>query len=104
MKVVFLDRDGVINQFPGNGNYVTRCKNFHFLPGALDAIKELSGRGYELFVISNQAGVGKGLFTQKKLDQITHKMLRGVKQAGGKIRKVYYSTSRSDSGCEFRKP
>ena len=63
MNVVFLDRDGVINQFPGNGNYVTKVKEFHFIPGSLDAIRELTEMGYTIFIISNQAGVGKGLFT-----------------------------------------
>ena len=104
MKIVFLDRDGVINQFPGNGNYVTRVKNFHFIPGSLDAIKMLTDAGYTIFVVSNQAGVGKGIFTQAKLDQITNKMLREVNKKGGKIRQVFYSTARSDAGCEDRKP
>ena len=68
MKLVFLDRDGVINEFPGNGRYVTRCQDFHFIPGALEAIRNLTKSGYTIFVVSNQAGVGKGLFTKKKLD------------------------------------
>ncbi len=104
LKIVFLDRDGVINEFPGNGRYVTKVKDFHFIPGSLDAIRQLTEEGYTLFVISNQAGVGKGLFTQKKLEQITKKMLEGIKKAGGKIRKVYYATARSDEGSPDRKP
>lgn len=104
MKLVFLDRDGVINRFPGNGNYVTRVKNFHFLPGALEAIRKLTEHGYTIFVISNQAGVGKGIFTEAKLNQITSKMLREIRKRGGRIKRVFYSTSRSDAGCEFRKP
>jgi D-glycero-D-manno-heptose 1,7-bisphosphate phosphatase len=104
MKVVFLDRDGVINEFPGNGRYVTKVKDFHFIPGALQAIRELTTAGYTIFVISNQAGVGKGLFTKKKLDLITRKMLEGIKASGGRIRKVFYSIQRSDSGDPMRKP
>ncbi len=104
MKVVFLDRDGVINEFPGNGNYVTKVKDFKFLPGALEAIKNLTEAGHTIFVVSNQAGVGKGVFTKNKLTRITNKMLKGVEKAGGKIKKVYYSTARSDAGCEYRKP
>ena len=103
-KVIFLDRDGVINRFPGNGNYVTKVKDFHFLPGALEALRELTKKGYVIFVVSNQAGVGKGIFSKRKLDQITKKMLREVRRHGGKIRRVYYSISRSDEGCEYRKP
>ncbi len=104
MKIAFLDRDGVINEFPGNGNYVTRVKDFHFIPGSLEAIRLLTEAGFTIFVVSNQAGVGKGIFTEKKLDQITNKMLREIKKAGGNIKRVYYSTARSDAGCEDRKP
>lgn len=104
MKVVFLDRDGVINKFPGNGKYVTRCEDFHFIPGSLEAIRRLTEEGYTIFVASNQAGVGKGIFTKMKLDQITRKMLRGVERNGGRIKEVIYSVRRSDEGCQFRKP
>jgi D-glycero-D-manno-heptose 1,7-bisphosphate phosphatase len=104
MKIVFLDRDGVINTFPGDGNYVTRVKDFHFIPGSLDAIRVLTEEGFTIFVVSNQAGVGRGIYSQKKLDQITSYMLRHVKQARGKIKKVFYCTHRSDQGCGCRKP
>lgn len=104
MKIVFLDRDGVINTFPGNGKYVTRVKDFHFIRGSLDAIVKLTQLGYTIFVISNQAGVGKGVFTKHKLDRITTKMLVAVEKAGGKIHSVYYSTTRSEENCIFRKP
>lgn len=104
MKVVFLDRDGVINEFPGNGNYVTKLKDFHFIPGALAALKILNKEGYAVFVVSNQAGVGKGIYSQKKLNHITRKMLQEVKKNGGHIKKVFYCVHRSADGCECRKP
>lgn len=104
MKVVFLDRDGVINEFPGNGKYVTKVKDFHFIPGSREAVRDLTAAGYVLFVVSNQAGVGKGLFTRDKLDRITQKMLSGIERAGGKIRKVYYSVAKSTDNCDMRKP
>ena len=104
MKVVFLDRDGVINKFPGDGNYVTRVKDFHFVPGALGAIRRLTRDGYTLFVVSNQAGVDKGVYSRAKLAQITRHMMRHVKKAKGSIRKVFYCTHRSDAGCDCRKP
>ncbi|VAX37981.1 hypothetical protein MNBD_UNCLBAC01-347 [hydrothermal vent metagenome] len=104
MKIVFLDRDGVINQFPGNGKYVTKLKEFHFVPGSLDAIRILTQEGYTIFVISNQAGVGKGLYTKAKLQHITRNMLRDVRKHGGRIKKVFYCMHRSDHGCDCRKP
>jgi D-glycero-D-manno-heptose 1,7-bisphosphate phosphatase len=104
MKVVFLDRDGVINEFPGNGLYVTRVRDFHFIPRALEALKLLTDAGYSLFVISNQAGVGKGVYSKKKLDQITERMLSGVREAGARITKVLYCTCKSSDACNCRKP
>lgn len=104
MKVVFLDRDGVINEFPGNGKYVTKLKDFRFIPGALEAIQQLTQAGYAIFVISNQAGVGKGVYSKHKLDLITRHMLEQVKKASGRIKKVFYCTHRSDAGCDCRKP
>lgn len=104
MNIVFLDRDGVINQFPGNGNYVTKIKEFHFIPGSLEAIRDLTLMNYTIFVVSNQAGVGKGLFTKEKLKSINDHMLRYVTKAGGRIKRSYYCTHRSDAGCDCRKP
>ncbi|MDE2214716.1 MAG: HAD-IIIA family hydrolase [Candidatus Omnitrophica bacterium] len=104
MKVVFLDRDGVINEFPGNGAYVTKVKDFHFIPGSLRAIRGLTESGHKLFVISNQAGVGKGVYSLDKLRRIDAKMIRSVVAAGGRIRKSFYCTHRSNAGCDCRKP
>ncbi len=104
LKIVFLDRDGVINVFPGHGKYVTKVKDFHFLPRSLDAMKMLSDAGYTIFVVSNQAGVGRGIFSQDKLNRITRKMINGVENAGARIKKVYYCTHRPDAGCSCRKP
>ena len=104
MKLVFLDRDGVINKFPGNGNYVTKVKDFHFLPGVFEALNGLTEQGFKIFVISNQAGVGKGIYSRLKLQQITRKMLTEIRKRGGKIQKVFYCTHRSDYGCDCRKP
>ncbi|MDP8265219.1 MAG: HAD-IIIA family hydrolase [Candidatus Aceula lacicola] len=104
MKIVFFDRDGVINEFPGFGNYVTKVKNFHFIKGSIDTIVDLTNRGYHIFVVSNQAGVAKGIYSAKKLKQINDYMMRHVKKAGGRIKKVFYCMHRSDAGCDCRKP
>jgi len=104
MKVVFLDRDGVINKSPGDKLYVTSQESFCFLPHAKKAISLLSKEGFKIFVVSNQAGVGNGVYSQKTLDEITAKMLNDIKQDGGKIDKVYYCTHRKDTNCSCRKP
>lgn len=104
MKAIFLDRDGVINRDPGFGDYIKSWEEFEFMPGAIDAIKLLNKHGYEIFVISNQAGVAKGLFSQKALDEITANMLKEIEAKGGKIRAISYCTHASDAGCDCRKP
>ncbi|MBF0483080.1 MAG: HAD-IIIA family hydrolase [Candidatus Omnitrophica bacterium] len=104
MSIIFLDRDGVINEFPGDGKYVTRLKDFHLLNRSKEAIRILTEQGFDIFVVSNQAGVGRKIYSRTKLDLITDAMLKGIKDAGGKITKVMYCTHRSDQGCACRKP
>ena len=104
MKVVFLDRDGVINKYPGDKAYVTSLKKFCFLPGAKKAIAKLTRAGFKIFIASNQAGVGRGIYAKRTLEAITAKMLLEIGKEGGKITKVYYCTHRKDEGCLCRKP
>ena len=85
MKVIFLDRDGVINKYPGDKRYVTSLRGFKILKGSLAALKKLTEADYKIFVISNQAGVAKKLYSKKTLDQMTQYMLKEVEKAGGKI-------------------
>ncbi len=104
MKAIFLDRDGVINKYPGDKKYVTSWKNFRFLPRVKKAIANLRKNNFKLFIISNQAGVGKGVFSQKTLDIITKNMLREIEEAKGKIEGVYYCVHSPEMGCSCRKP
>lgn len=104
MKAIFLDRDGVINKYPGDKNYVTTLKSFKFIPGSLDAIKKLSFAGYKIFVISNQAGVTKGLYSKKTLNSMTQLLKKRVALLGGKIQKVLYCLHTEEQNCSCRKP
>jgi len=104
LKIVFLDRDGVINKYPGDKNYVTSAKNFRFLPGVKIALKLLSDAGFMIFIVSNQAGVGKGVYSQKALDEITSKMIFGLVKDGVNISGVYYCIHKPDDHCACRKP
>lgn len=104
MKVIFLDRDGVINRYPGDKKYVTCWKEFRFLPGAKLALAKLHKNRFKIFVVSNQAGVGKGIFSKETLDIITQKMLEAIKKSQGKINAVYYCTHREEQNCPCRKP
>ncbi len=102
--VVFLDRDGVINKFPGRGEYVKNWKEFEFLPGVFEALKALKEKGAKIFIISNQAGVGKGIYSQKDLELITENMLKELRSEGIELDGVFYCTHSPEENCECRKP
>ncbi|MBI2841894.1 MAG: D-glycero-beta-D-manno-heptose 1,7-bisphosphate 7-phosphatase [Armatimonadetes bacterium] len=102
MRVVFLDRDGVINR--NREDYVKSVEEFEFLPGALEALKRLTEAGWDVVVISNQAGVGKGLMTEATLEEIDRLMLSKISEAGGSIAATYYCAHRQEENCGCRKP
>lgn len=107
IKTIFIDRDGVINKDPGGWTrhqYVTELKDFHFLPGALEALALLNRNRVQVIIVSNQAGVNKGFFTKERLDEITCMMLSEVKKAGGKISEAYYCIHTNEDNCKCRKP
>ncbi len=101
-KLIFLDRDGVINKDPGGWtefDYVTNKKDFHFLPGSLDALRLLKKGNIQVIIISNQAGVGKGNFTRAELDAVTRWMCEEVKRHGGEITDVFYCVHKKEDNC-----
>jgi len=104
MKVIFLDRDGVINRYPGDSDYVKSWSEFHFLPKVKSSLKRLNNRGFKIFIVSNQAGVSKGIYTQEALDLITNNMLKELNDAKIDITGVYYCTHRETDNCPCRKP
>ncbi len=104
MKIVFLDRDGVINEYPGYTNYVNNWREFKFIPGSIEAIKKLNACGFKLYVISNQAGVSKGLYTQEDLDEINENMSKAFKAQGAGVKGIYYCTHLKSDNCACRKP
>jgi len=106
-KFIFIDRDGVINKDPGGWtkhSYVTRVEDFIFLDGAREAITKLNRAGFEIVVISNQAGVAKGHFTLDALANVNERMISEISKAGGKIKKVYYCVHQPSDNCDCRKP
>lgn len=104
MKIIFLDRDGVINNFPGFGDYIKSWQEFKFLPGVLEAIKKLTQEGFIIFVISNQAGVSKGMYSQKNLDELTGNMIKEINATGGRLKDVLYCIHEDKDNCNCRKP
>lgn len=104
VKAVFLDRDGVINAYPGDLKYVTTWQEFHFLPKAVMALKKLTDSGYKIFIISNQAGISKGAYSKEALDLITENMLSELAKYKVEIAGVYYCMHRPEDNCSCRKP
>jgi D-glycero-D-manno-heptose 1,7-bisphosphate phosphatase len=102
LTVVFVDRDGVINV--NRHDYVKTVDEFEFVPGALEGLARLKNAGITAVVVSNQAGVGRGLIDPAELERINEKMRRAVVEHGGEIAGIYYCVHRKDEGCDCRKP
>lgn len=102
VPAVFLDRDGVINV--DSDAYVKSWDEFTFRPDALDALRRLHEANVEVYIITNQAGVGRGLFTEAALRDILMRLRLAVRQAGGLIHGIEYCPHAPDVGCRCRKP
>ena len=106
-KVIFIDRDGVINRDPGGWtkySYVTKWDEFSFIDGSIEALRRLKEAGYKIYLISNQGGISKGYFMQEDLDKLNERMLREIEKGGGRIDHLYYCPHHDKDNCECRKP
>ena len=104
MTVVFLDRDGVIND-NGTNYYVKEWDEFTFLPGAKEAVSRLAERDdVRIFIVSNQAGVGKGAVSAECVEEIHRRMKCELEAAGGRIDGIFYCPHTPDDRCSCRKP
>ncbi len=101
--VVFIDRDGVINVDP-IGDYVKSWEDFRFHEGVLEGLKRLTRSGFNIILISNQAGVGDGVYPEESLWDIHRKMLEVFQKEGIRIHGTYYCLHGKQAGCECRKP
>ncbi len=100
---LFLDRDGVINKRIVDG-YVKKPSEFEFLPGSLLAIEILSNIFNNIFIVTNQQGVGKGLMTGKDVEAVNRQMIGIIKENHGRISRVYYCPDLATSSPNCRKP
>ncbi|MBX2892433.1 MAG: HAD-IIIA family hydrolase [Saprospiraceae bacterium] len=100
---LFLDRDGVINvRTPGD--YVRVPEMFEPTEGLEEAMRLLAEYFGHIVVVTNQAGIGKGLMTEKNLADVHRKMFDWVQAAGGRIDRAYYCPHSKEAGCRCRKP
>ena len=103
MTTVFLDRDGVINRKVPEGDYVKSWREFEFLPGVFDALRLLKLQGFRLIVVTNQRGIGRGLFSEQDLASIHSHMQEELEKAGGGLDAIYHCPHELNS-CDCRKP
>ena len=103
-KVVFLDRDGVINQKPAPADYVKKWEEFTFLPQAKKALKKLYNAGFWLFIVTNQPGVARGMMSRQDLENIHRRMVNDMAADGIEIKGIYSCLHGWDEGCFCRKP
>lgn len=102
MKLVILDRDGVINF--DSDQYIKSPEEWKPIPGSLEAIAKLYQAGYRIVVATNQSGVGRGLFEMDTLNAIHDKMHKAVIQAGGRLDAIFFCPHTNEDKCACRKP
>lgn len=102
MKLVILDRDGVINA--DSPDYIRSPDEWRALPGSLEAVARLCRADYRIVIATNQSAVGRGLIDHDTLASIHARMLERLHQKGGRIDAIFYCPHTPDAGCECRKP
>ena len=102
MKIVILDRDGVINH--DSDAYVKNVDEWLPIPNSCEAIAKLRNNGFKVYIATNQSGLGRGYFSQTELDEMHQKMTSLVAKAGGEITGIFYCPHAPEDNCDCRKP
>lgn len=102
MKLIILDRDGVINY--DSEQFIKKPEEWKQIPGSLEAIARLNQAGYRVVVATNQSGIGRGLFDMSMLNAIHNKMHKACALVGARIDAVFFCPHTSESMCTCRKP
>ena len=102
MKLVILDRDGVINQ--DSATFIKNPNEWIPIPNSLEAIALLNQHGFRVALATNQSGIARGYFDMVTLNAIHDKMHKALAQVGGRIDAVFYCPHAADDGCDCRKP
>lgn len=102
IKAIFLDRDGTIND--NKKGYIHKIEEFEFLPGVINSLKELSKTDYLLIVVTNQSGIGRGIYAHDDFQKLSEWLLSSLKNEGIKISKIYHCPHHPIDRCDCRKP
>lgn len=100
-KALFLDRDGVINVDHG---YVHKIKKFEFTEGLFELLRLFIEKGYLLFIVTNQSGIGRGYYSEEDFQTLTSWMLESLKKKGIEISSVQHCPHAPEENCACRKP
>lgn len=100
-RAIFLDRDGVLIQ---EKNYLHRVEDVVFIPGGPAALRRLRDAGFQLFIVSNQSGVGRGYFTLAEVEQVNTHLAREFARHGVTFQKIYIAPEAPDQPSRGRKP
>jgi D-glycero-D-manno-heptose 1,7-bisphosphate phosphatase len=101
-QVVFLDRDGVINQ--DSPDYIRCWEEYIFLPNSLEALKMLTQKGCTLIVITNQSMIGRKWVAPEVLVEMHRRLKSEVAFHGGRITDIFICPHTPEAGCSCRKP
>lgn len=102
MKLIILDRDGVINH--DSPDYIKSPDEWRPIDGSLEAIARLNRAGFTVVVATNQSGIGRGLFSRQDLEAIHQKMRQKLAEVGGNIDQIYFCPHAPIDNCDCRKP
>jgi len=102
MKLVILDRDGVINQ--DSDHYIKSPEEWIPIEGSLKAIARLNHAGYRVYIATNQSGLGRGLFRIETLHAIHQKMVEAIEAHGGHVEAILFCPHTPEEHCDCRKP
>jgi D-glycero-D-manno-heptose 1,7-bisphosphate phosphatase len=102
MKLIILDRDGVINF--DSDQFIKNPEEWKPIPGSLEAIARLCQSDYRVVVATNQSGIGRGLFDMSVLNAIHDKMHKACALQGGRIDSVFFCPHTAEANCACRKP
>ncbi len=102
MKLIILDRDGVINY--DSDDYIKNVDEFVPIPGSLEAITRLNKAGYKVYIATNQSGIARGYYNEETLQQMHDKLAQLLAEQGGHIDGIFYCPHGPDDNCDCRKP
>jgi len=103
-KILLLDRDGVINEKAAKGEYVNCWEEFRWIERTRDSLRQLSKMGFRFIVISNQAGIARGMTSPEEVERIHRKMVETLTAEGIEILQVYVCPHHWEDNCDCRKP